>query len=72
MSGSLFLDIARRLADIGIFVWDGEFYAIATIWDVLRLQPYGGMLRIGMAPYLLESDVDRAITAIRGICGARA
>ena len=64
-------DIARKLADLGIFVWDGEFYAIATIWEVLKLQPYGGMLRIGMAPYLLESDVDRAIAAIRDICMAK-
>lgn len=62
-------DIAMKLADQGIFVWDGEFYAIATIWEVLKLQPYGGMLRIGMAPYLLESDVDRTIEAIRKICG---
>lgn len=62
-------DIATKLADLGIYVWDGEFYAIATIWEVLKLQPYGGMLRIGMAPYLLESDVDRTIAAIREICG---
>lgn len=63
-------DIAKQLADLGIFVWDGEFYAIETIWNVLKLQPYGGMLRMGMAPYLLESDVDRAIAAVRQICGA--
>lgn len=63
-------DIAKKLADLGIFVWDGEFYAIATIWEVLKLQPYGGMVRIGMAPYILESDVDRTIAAIRAICEA--
>lgn len=61
-------DIALKLADAGIFTWDGEFYAIETIWNVLKLQSYGGMLRIGMAPYLLESDVDRTIDLIREIC----
>lgn len=64
-------DMAKQLAEKGIFVWDGEFYAIATIWEELKLQPYGGMLRIGMAPYLLESDVDRTVSAIREICGVQ-
>jgi len=61
-------DIAKRLADKGIFVWDGDFYAIATIVDTLQLQDQGGFLRIGMAPYISTYDIERTIEEINTIC----
>lgn len=61
-------DIAQHLADKGIFVWDGDFYAIATIVDTLQLQDQGGFLRIGLAPYISQYDIHRTIDEIRQFC----
>jgi len=62
-------DIAKKLADKGIFVWDGEYYAIETIFNVLKLEPVGGMLRIGLAPYSIQSEIDRVIECMAEITG---
>lgn len=61
-------DIAKHLADQGIFVWDGDFYAIATIVDTLQLQDKGGFLRIGLAPYISSYDIERTIEEIKKFC----
>lgn len=58
-------DIAKFFAERGLFVWDGDFYAIATINNVLGLEPAGGFLRIGFAPYNLPSDVERVVDAVK-------
>lgn len=57
-------DIAVYLAERGINTWDGDYYAIATIREVLDLVPVGGLLRIGFAPYNLMSEVDRVVKAV--------
>ncbi len=58
-------EIGKFFADRGLFVWDGDFYAIETICNVLKLEPTGGLVRIGLAPYNIQSDIDRAIQAVR-------
>ncbi|MEY8298961.1 cysteine desulfurase-like protein [Emergencia timonensis] len=58
-------EIAKFFAERGLFVWDGDFYAIATINNVLGLEPAGGFLRVGFAPYNLMSDVERVIEAVK-------
>ncbi len=62
------LEVAQYLADKGIFVWDGDFYAVETINTVLKLKEKGGLVRIGLAPYNTEEEVDRTIEAIKEIC----
>jgi len=62
-------DIAQYLADKGIFVWDGDFYAIETIMNVLKMEERGGLVRIGLEPYTSQLDVDRTIAALRELCG---
>lgn len=61
-------DIARRLGDEGLFVWDGDFYA-KTLIERLGLSTEGGVVRVGMAPYILASEVDRLLAAIARIAG---
>jgi cysteine desulfurase family protein (TIGR01976 family) len=58
-------DIAVYLGEKGISVWDGDFYAIRTVVEVLGLEPEGGMLRIGLAPYNTAQEIDRTIDVIK-------
>lgn len=62
------IDIAKYLASKGIFVWDGDYYAIHIINQVWGLTDVGGLVRVGLAPYNLESDVDRIIEAVKEFC----
>jgi cysteine desulfurase family protein (TIGR01976 family) len=64
-------EIASFMADRGIFVWDGDFYAIATIVDTLHMDGRGGLLRVGFAPYNVMSDVERVIDAVNDIVSKR-
>lgn len=57
-------DIAKFLAELGIFVWDGNYYALETITNVLKLESQGGLVRIGLAPYTIQDDIDRVLQAV--------
>lgn len=61
-------DVAKFLAERGIFVWDGDYYAIETIVHVLKLEVSGGLVRIGLAPYNIQSEIDRTIQAVKDFC----
>jgi cysteine desulfurase family protein (TIGR01976 family) len=50
-------EIARRLDEANIFVWDGNFYALA-ITERLRLEEHGGMVRVGLVHYNTAEEVD--------------
>lgn len=58
-------DIAKYLAEKGLFTWDGDYYAIEIINNVWKLEDVGGLVRVGLAPYNLESEVDRVIDAVK-------
>jgi cysteine desulfurase family protein (TIGR01976 family) len=58
--------VARRLADKGIFVWDGNFYAVQLV-KTLGLNESGGLVRIGLAPYNTKEEILRAIQEIKNI-----
>jgi cysteine desulfurase family protein (TIGR01976 family) len=60
------LDVARRLAEKGIFVWAGGFYALGLV-KTLGVHDRGGMVRIGLAPYNTKEEIDRALEEIRGM-----
>lgn len=70
MEGHSPQEIARTLGNDGIFVWDGDFYASSVI-DRLGLREEGGLVRIGLAPYNTEDEIDRLIAALEGIAGRR-
>lgn len=57
-------DVAVFLAERGIFVWDGDFYAIEITNNVLKLGSQGGLVRVGLAPYNTMEDIDRTIQAV--------
>jgi cysteine desulfurase family protein (TIGR01976 family) len=56
--------IAEQLAARGIFVWDGNFYALA-LTERLGLEPSGGLLRVGLAHYNTADEVDRLLDELK-------
>ena len=55
--------IAEYLGQRGIFVWDGNYYALA-IMEKLGLQKTGGMLRVGPVHYNTVQEIDRLLEAL--------
>ena len=60
-------EIGMYLGEKGLFVWDGDFYAIEIVNNVLGLGDNGGLVRVGFAPYNLMSEVDRVIEAVNEV-----
>jgi cysteine desulfurase family protein (TIGR01976 family) len=58
--------IADRLGREGIFVWDGNYYALA-VTERLGLEESGGMVRVGAAHYNTLDEVRRLGEALREI-----
>jgi cysteine desulfurase family protein (TIGR01976 family) len=56
-------DVARRLGDLGIHVWDGHFYALEAIRR-LGVADSGGVVRIGFLSYTTPGEVDRVLDAL--------
>jgi cysteine desulfurase family protein (TIGR01976 family) len=50
--------VAEELAAANIYVWDGNYYALA-ITERLGLEADGGMVRVGAAHYNMLEEVDR-------------
>ncbi|MCG3119440.1 MAG: Cysteine desulfurase SufS [bacterium] len=57
-------EIAQRLGEQGIFVWDGNFYAL-EVTTRLGVEEHGGVVRIGLAHYNTVEEIDRLIVALR-------
>lgn len=58
--------VARGLAESGVFVWHGDFYASSVI-EGLGLAASGGVVRAGVAPYTRVADVDRLLAAVANL-----
>jgi cysteine desulfurase family protein (TIGR01976 family) len=54
---------AAALAEHGVCVWDGNFYAARAV-EVLGLEERGGLLRTGISMYSTERDVRRLLAGI--------
>ena len=52
--------IAESLGERGIFVWDGNYYAVA-VTERLDVEDKGGMVRVGLVHYNTMEEVDRLI-----------
>jgi selenocysteine lyase/cysteine desulfurase len=59
-------DIAAALGEQGIFVWDGNSYALA-VTERLGLEDKGGMVRIGAVHYNTTDEIKRLGDALRVI-----
>jgi cysteine desulfurase family protein (TIGR01976 family) len=56
-------EIATELGKRGIFVWDGNFYAI-EVSESLGLEPEG-MVRVGLLHYNTAAEVERLVGALQ-------
>jgi selenocysteine lyase/cysteine desulfurase len=61
-------EVARRLGELGLQVWDGHFYAVRAI-ERLGLAERGGVLRTGIVLYNTREEIDRLLAGITGIAG---
>ncbi|MCJ7433656.1 MAG: cysteine desulfurase-like protein [Anaerolineales bacterium] len=55
--------VAEKLAKEGIYVWDGNYYAL-NITERLGLEDTGGMVRVGAAHYNTLEEVERLKEAL--------
>jgi len=63
---------ARRLGELGVLVWDGDFYAARPV-EALGLAERGGLLRMGVSMYNTADEIDRLVAGVAEIAdGARA
>ena len=58
-------EVAEELGRRGVFVWDGNYYALA-IMERLGLEETGGAVRIGFCHYSTLDEVDRVVDELRG------
>lgn len=57
--------IAEYLGAHGIFVWDGNYYALGVM-ERLDLEAQGGALRLGLAHYNTLEEVNRVLDCLDG------
>jgi len=55
--------IATELGKQGFFVWHGNYYALA-VTERLGVESTGGMVRVGLAHYNTQEEVDRFLKAL--------
>lgn len=56
-------EIAEYLGQRGIFVWNGNYYAL-PLTETLGLEP-DGMVRVGLLHYNTEEEIERLIAALK-------
>jgi len=55
--------VAEKLAENGIYVWDGNYYAIG-VTERLNLEDKGGMVRVGAVHYNTLAEVEKLKEAL--------
>jgi selenocysteine lyase/cysteine desulfurase len=63
LDGYIPRQVAEWLGGEGIFVWDGNYYALA-VTERLGVEESGGMVRVGIAHYNTMQEVDRLLAAM--------
>ena len=61
--------VAQALADRGVFVWDGNYYALA-IMERLGLERTGGAVRVGFCHYHTVEEVDRVLLELERVAAS--
>lgn len=59
-------EVAEHLARRGVYVWSGNFYAIA-VTERLGIEAQGGVVRAGLAHYNTREEVDYCLACLREI-----
>jgi cysteine desulfurase family protein (TIGR01976 family) len=62
-------DIAEKLGQTGIQVWDGNYYALA-VTERLGLENKGGMVRVGLCHYNNPEEIERLGAALSSLQSA--
>jgi cysteine desulfurase family protein (TIGR01976 family) len=62
-------EVAAELGERGIFVWDGNYYALEVM---NRLGLRDGAVRVGIVHYNTAEEVDRLLAELRRLAGERA
>lgn len=68
LQGSRPRQVAEALSAAGIYVWDGNYYALA-VTERLGLEDSGGMVRVGLTHYNTVQEVQRLGEVMRQIVG---
>ena len=58
--------MAAELGRHGIFVWDGNYYAL-ELMERLGLESSGGAVRVGAVHYTTAEEIDRFLEAVAAI-----
>jgi cysteine desulfurase family protein (TIGR01976 family) len=66
LEGRLPRAVAEQLARDGIYVWDGNFYALA-VTERLELEGRGGLIRVGLVHYNTEDEIDRLTASLNAL-----
>jgi cysteine desulfurase family protein (TIGR01976 family) len=61
--------VAEALGREGIYVWDGNYYALA-VTERLGLETSGGMVRVGLTHYNTGEEIERLGVALRKLAEA--
>src|SRR5260221_10570598 len=64
-------DIAKALGDKGIYVWNGNFYAL-EVTTTIGLESRGGLVRVGAVHYNTHEEINQLIEALCQILEAYA
>ena len=68
IAGHTPLQLATKLGERGFFTWDGNYYAL-NLTERLGVEKDGGFLRIGLAHYNTEEELERLLAALRELVG---
>ncbi len=59
-------EVARKLGEAGLYVWDGNYYALAVM-ERLGCQEKGGMVRVGVVHYNTQREIEDFLGELEGI-----
>ncbi|MFQ3664286.1 MAG: cysteine desulfurase-like protein [Chloroflexaceae bacterium] len=62
--------VAEALAERGIFVWDGNFYALG-LTERLGVERQGGLVRVGLTHYNTPEEVDYLLDVLDALASAQ-
>jgi len=60
-------EVSAALGERGIFVWDGNYYAL-ELMQRLGLEDSGGAVRVGAAHYNTATEIDSFLEAVAALC----
>ncbi len=66
LKGTTPRQVAERLGQAGIFVWDGNYHALA-VTERLGVEDSGGMVRVGIAHYNTPGEVERLLAVVNDL-----